>query len=119
MLTILALIVIVSIPFGFLGGNGRFNTSICFIALGFMSLASLGLLIQPLLPGTQIQLREDAIVRVMSKRNDKSAYKDIDCIYFYRDSSYSWEKNMLIVNVHQRTVDGPNFTSFDVIMKTM
>jgi hypothetical protein len=111
------LILIVSIPFGFLGGNGKFNIWICFLAVGFMSAAVIGLLIQPLLPGTQIQLREDAIVRVVSKRNEKSTYKDIDCIYFERDCSYSWENKKLIVNVHQKSIEGPNFTIFKVIMK--
>ena len=116
-LAALGLILIVSIPFGFLGGNGKFNIWICFLAAGFMSAAAISLVIQPLLPGTQIQLREDAIVRMMSKHNHKSAYKDIDCIYFDRDCSYSWKKKKLIVNVHQRSVDGPNFTNFKVILK--
>jgi hypothetical protein len=116
-ITVLGLILIVSIPFGFLGGTGKFNISICLLALGFMSVAAISFLVEPLLPGTQIQMREDAIVRVMSKRNVRSAYKDIDCIYFQRDCTYSWVKNALIVNVHQKNAEGPNFTSFDVIMK--
>jgi hypothetical protein len=41
----LGLIVIVSIPFGFLGGNGKFNIWICFLAAGFMSAAVISLLI--------------------------------------------------------------------------
>jgi len=117
-LAAIGLILIISIPFGFLGGNGKFNFWICFLAVGFMSAAVISLLIQPLLPGTQIQLREDAIVRVMSKHNHKSAYKDIDCIYFDRDCSYSWEKKKLTINVHQRSVEGPNFTNFKVILKS-
>ncbi|MGH7977647.1 MAG: hypothetical protein ACREDS_02360 [Limisphaerales bacterium] len=117
-LAAIGLILIVSIPFGFLGGNGKFNISICFIALGFMSLAAIGFLIVPLLPGTQIQLKEDAIVRLVSNQNQKSAYKDIDCIYFERDCSYSWENKKLIINVHQKSIEGPNFTNFKVIMKS-
>jgi hypothetical protein len=116
-LSAFGLILIVSIPFGFLGGNGKFNIWICFLAVGFMSAAVISLLIQPLLPGTQIQLREDAIVRVVSKRNEKSVYKDIDCIYFERDCSYSWKKKKLIINVHQKNIEGPNFTIFKIIMK--
>jgi hypothetical protein len=57
--TVFVLILIVSIPFGFLGGNGRFHVSTCFLGFGFMSLASIVFLIQPLCPGTLIQLRED------------------------------------------------------------
>jgi hypothetical protein len=117
-LAALGSILIVSIPFGFLGGNGKFNISICLLAAGFMSIAAIGLLIQPLLPGTLIQFREDMIVRGARGTNSlRSAYKDIDCIYFYRDCSYSWEKKMLIINVQQRSVEGPNFTNFKVIMK--
>jgi hypothetical protein len=33
------LIFVVSIPFGFWGGNGKFSTSIYFLAVGFMSIA--------------------------------------------------------------------------------
>jgi hypothetical protein len=116
-LTAIGLILIVSIPFGFLRGNGRFSISIYFIALAFMSTVVISLSPESLLPGAQIQLREDAIVRVMPKRNQKSAYKDVDCIYFDRDCSYSWEANRLIINVHQRSIEGPNFTNFKVIMK--
>ena len=116
-LTAIGLILIVSILFGFLGGNWIFSISIYFLALAFMSAAVISLSIESLLPGAQIQLREDAIVRVMSKRNQKSAYKHIDCIYFDRDCSYSWVANKLIVNVHQKSIEGPNFTNFKVIMK--
>jgi hypothetical protein len=116
-LAAIGLILIVSIPFGFLGGNGKFNIWICFLAVGFMSAAVICLLIQPLLPGTQIQLREDAIVRLVSNRNEKSAYKNIDCIYFERDCSYSWVNKKLVVNVRQKSIEGPNFTIFKVILK--
>jgi hypothetical protein len=102
MLLVLALIVVVSIPFGFLGGNGKFNISICFIALGFMSFASIGLLIAPLLPGILIQLKEDMIVRgARGTNSQRSAYKDIDCIYLNRDCSSQ----------------GQNFSIFSVVMK--
>ncbi len=109
-LVVFALILIVSIPFGFLGGMGRFHISTCFLGFGFMSLASVGFLIQPFPPGTLIQLREDLIVRgARGTNSQRSAYKDIDCIYFYRDCSYSWNRNALVVNVHQRNVEGPQF----------
>jgi hypothetical protein len=39
------------------------------------------------------------------------------CIHFERDCSYSWEKKNLIVNVHQKSIEGPNFTIFKVTMK--
>jgi hypothetical protein len=117
-LIVFGLILIVSIPFGFLGGNGKFSVSICLLALGFMSLASIGFLIQPLCPGTLIQLREDMIVRGLRGTNSqRSAYKDIDCINFYRDCSHSWNGSRLVVNIHQRSIEGPNFTSFIIIMK--
>jgi hypothetical protein len=120
MLAVIALIVIVSIPFGFLGGNGKFNISIWFIALGFMSFASIGLLIVPLLPGMLVRLKEDMIVRgARGTNSQRVAYQDIDCIYFYRDCSYSRNENgeYSVINVQQKTVEGPNFTSFVVIMK--
>jgi hypothetical protein len=117
-LTALGLILIVSIPFGFLGGNGKFNIWICFLAAGFMSAAAISLIIQPLLPGTLVQLRDDVIVRgARGTNSQRSAYKDIDCIYFERDCSYSWAKKKLIVNVRQKSIEGPNFTTFKVMMK--
>jgi hypothetical protein len=117
-LAALGLILIISIPFGFLGGNGKFNIWICFLAAGFMSAAAISLIIEPLLPGTLVQLRDDMIVRgARGTNSQRSAYKDIDCIYFERDCSYSREKKKLIVNVHQKSIEGPNFTIFKVIMK--
>jgi hypothetical protein len=49
--------------------------------------------------------------------SQRSAYKDIDCIYFYRDCHYSWKDKMLTIHVQERSVKGPNFTSFVVVMK--
>ena len=123
-LIVTALIFALAIPFGFLGGNGRFfgsgkfSVSVYFLGLGFLSIAPICLLIQSIFPCAQIQLRDDAIVRLMPRRNQKSAYKDIDCINFYRNCSYSWDANTLVVNVHQRSIEGPNFTNFEVIMRT-
>jgi hypothetical protein len=117
-LAALGLILIISIPFGFLGGNGKFNIWICFLAAGFMSAAAISLIIEPLLPGTLVQLRDNMIVRgARGTNSQRSAYKDIDCVYFERDCSYSWERKKLIVNVHQKSIDGPNFTIFKVITK--
>jgi len=117
-LAALGLILIISIPFGFLGGNGKYNIWICFLAVGFMSFASIGFWIAPFGPGTLVQLRENMIVRgARGTNSQRSAYKDIDFINFYRDCSYSWEKNMLTVNIHQRSIEGPNFVSFIVVMK--
>jgi hypothetical protein len=118
LLAAFVLILIVSIPFGFLGGNGKFHVAICLLALGFMSAGLVGFLIQPFLPDTLIQLREDTIVRgARGTNSQRSAYKNIDCINYYRDCSYSWNGKMLTINVHQRSVEGPNFTSFVVVMK--
>jgi hypothetical protein len=117
-LAVFVLILIVSIPFGFLAGNGKFHISTCFLGFGFMSLASIGFLIQPFLPGILVQLKEDMIVRgARGTNSQRSAYQDIDCINFYRDCSYSWNGSRLVINIHQRSVEGPNFTSFVVVMK--
>lgn len=117
-LTAIGLILIVAIPFGFLSGNRKFSVSIYLLALAFMSVAVIGLALQSLLPGTLVQLKEDMIVRgARGTNSQRSAYKDIDCINFYRDCSYSWNQNRLVVNVHQRKVEGPNFISFLVVMK--
>ncbi len=116
--TLFFLILIISIPFGWLGGNGKFHVSTCFLGFGSMLLVSIGFLLVPFFPGVLVQLREDMIVRgARGTNSQRSAYKDIDCINFYRDCSYSWKGSRLIVNIHQRTVDGPNFTSFVVVMK--
>ena len=117
-LAVFILILIVSIVFGFWGGHGKFSVSVCLLALGFMSIAAIGFLIQPLLPGTLVQLKEDMILRgARGTNSERSVYKDIDCIYFYRDCSYSWNQSALVINIRQRSVGGLNFTSFDVIMK--
>jgi hypothetical protein len=117
-LAVFILILVVSIPFGYLGGNGKFHISVCLLAFGFMALASTGFLISPFLPSTLVQLKEDMIVRgPRGTSSQRSAYKDIDCIYFYRDCSYSWDGNQLIVNAHQGNVEGPHFTRFEVVMK--
>jgi len=92
-LAVFVLILIVSIPFGFLGGNGKFNSWICLLALGFMSFASIGFLIAPLLPGVLVQLKEDMIVRgARGTNSQRSAYKDIDCVYLNRDLHSNGQK---------------------------
>lgn len=117
-LTVLVLISFIAILFGFWGGSGKFSSSAFFLSLGFMSAAVLALALQPLLPGTLVQLREDMIVRgARGTNSQRSAYKDIDCINYYRDCSYSWNQNVLQINIHQRSIEGPNFTSFVVVMK--
>jgi hypothetical protein len=116
-LTALGLIILLSIPFGFLGGHGQYRLSTSLLSLAFMSFGILGLIIQPLLPGTRVRLTDNAIVRSLSRRTEKSPYKEIECIYFYRDCSYSWYEGVPIVKVHERTVEGPNFTNLQVQMK--
>src|SRR5690242_10504070 len=61
-LTACGLIALLSIPFGFLGGHGQYHLSTSLLGLAFMSLGIIGLLIQPLLPGTQIRLTDNAIL---------------------------------------------------------
>lgn len=113
----IGLIFLISIPFGFLGGNGKFNHSIYLLAAGFMSFATIGLFIAPLLPGTQVQLTEDAVVRKMSRRNEKSSYKNISRIYFSRDCSYSWNGSQLIINPEIKNTGNPPFACFRIILK--
>jgi hypothetical protein len=67
-LTAVLLIFIVAIPFGFIGGSGRFFSGhfsmlTYFLGLGFLSVVVLSLAIQPLLPGVLVQIREDMIIR--------------------------------------------------------
>ena len=112
MLTALGLVLLVSIPFGFLGGNGKYSISISLIALGFMGFALIGQLTAPLMPGTKIRLKEDAIVRVMPQRNKRSMFEDIDSIYFYRNCIHSWEDGILVVKTHKTHIRGPHFTNF-------
>ena len=117
-LTAFGLILVVSVPFGFIGGHGKYQVSSWLPGLGFLSVAPLGLLTYSFQRGTQIRLTDDAIIRATSRRNQRSAYKDIDFVYLFRDCSYSWDKGSLVVNTNQKTVEGPKFANFDIIMKS-
>jgi hypothetical protein len=121
-LTAGVLIFVVAIPFGFVGGNGRFFVNGTFsiftylLGLAFLSSAPIVLLVKYVSPtSAQIQLREDAIVRLMPRINQKSAYEDIQCIYFYRDCSASLVKDVIVI--HERSVEESNFTRFQIVMK--
>jgi hypothetical protein len=116
-LFIYILILVVSVPFGFIGGNG-FHISTCLFGFGFMSFASLGFVLQPLFSGTLVQLRDDMIVRgARGTNSQRSEYKNINTIQFYRDCSYSWSGSTLVVNIHKRKTEGPNFTCFVIVMR--
>jgi hypothetical protein len=113
MLAVLMLVLIISIPFGFLGGNGKFNLSICFIALGFMSFASLGLLITPLMPGILVQLKEDMIVRgARGTNSQRSKYKDIEFIYLNRGLHSNGRKSSAFSIVMKNDVIKDNAIQF-------
>jgi hypothetical protein len=118
-LAALGLILVISIPFGFFGGNGKFNLWICFLAVGFMSAGLIGLVITPLLPGTIVRLTENAIVRgALGSTTRISPYQDIDCCYFYRNCSRAMENGVLVVMINQRSLERPNFTYFKIVMKS-
>lgn len=114
----LGLILIISIPFGFWGGNGKFNIWICIFALGFMSVALIGLLLQPLLPGTLVQLKDNMIVRGPRGTNSRrSPYKNIQCVYYLRGCSYQVTQNIPVV-VRANHADQSAFTDFQVVNKS-
>jgi hypothetical protein len=114
----LVLIVAVSFPFGFLkSGPGRFSVSTWLLALASMSAVLFGMLLFPLLPGMEIRLTDDAIVRRMPRRNQRSLYKEIDCCRFYRNCSHSKVGNAPVLKVHDQDAGKEKFTSFDVILK--
>lgn len=117
-LTMLGLLALVAIPFGFLGTNGKYSIAISLIAFGFMCLGLLSFFADPLMPGFKIRLREDGIVRAMPTRHQKSAYEDIDSIYFYRNCTHSWVEGALVMDVHASPAHGLQFTGFEVVLKT-
>ena len=111
-LTAVILVLVISIPFGYLGGNGKFNTSIWLLSLAFLSTAPLGLLLLPLEPGTLVQLRDDMIVRgPRGSYSDRSPYKFIDFIYYTRNCTSLKTENAL----HEREAVGTPFTNFQVV----
>lgn len=116
---LIGLICLVSLLFGFLvhNGTGRFSVSVWLQALAFMSTALVAVCIQPLRPGFQIRLTKTGIVRKMSRRNQKTAYADIDCCYLYRDCTCSIVRDVATVKVHDRRSADPKFTNFQVILK--
>jgi hypothetical protein len=118
-LTFLISFAVLAIPFAFLlSGSRGFSVPIYVLAFGSMSGAVvLGLVVARFLPGDQMRLTEHAIVRVMERRRQRSAYKDIDRCYYYRDCSYVTDEGEPIIKVHGENVGGPKFTSFEVIMK--
>lgn len=115
-LVLIAAILVVSVPFGFLSG-GRFSPSIWLQALGFLFAGSLGLFVQPLLPGQQIELGEDAIVRRMPRRNRRSAYEEIECCYYTRSCSYLMSGNNVVIEVDSSRPGQAKFTDFEVMLK--
>lgn len=121
-LTALISIFIIAIPFGFIGGNGRFFSSGHFsvstygLGLGFLSIAVLCLAMQPLLPGILIQLKDDMVVRgPRGDSNDRTLYRDIERIYFYRGCHYSRHMG---INFVRKKGKGPSFTYFDLNLRT-
>ena len=112
----IALVFVSSLAFGFLGGHGKFNVSVWLLGLAFLSIAPLSLAIQALLPGTLVQLREDMIVYGLRGANSKrSAYRDIEHIYYTRNCALSIVRNSLIIKVHTGKEGGPFCTNFQVV----
>jgi len=107
---------ILSVAFGFVGGHGRFNVSVWLLGLGFLSLAPLVIAIQPLLPGTLVQLTETMIVHGSRGTNDRrSAYQEIECIRYLRYCTCSIEQNRLDFKVQKGQTTSPLCTVCEVI----
>lgn len=115
--TAAVLILIFSIPFGFLGSHAQFAVFTSFLPLTFMSVSFLGFLLLPFLPGSKVELKQEAIVRPGSRWDDRSAYRDIHCCYYIRECTWAKDKDGPITNVHEGDFEGPAFTSFLVFMK--
>ena len=90
----IVVVLILSIPFGYVGGHRGFSVSVWLLGLVFLSVAPLGIVILPLLPGTLVQLTEEMIVHGPRGTNSRrSAYKEIECIYYIRHCTCSMEQN--------------------------
>ena len=88
------------------------------IVVGYMMILGVVIVIAPLRGrGSQIQLRGDAIVRPNGKYGKRTAYKDIGCVYLYRDCFYSWIDGVLVTHIHQKNAEGPNFARFEIELK--
>src|SRR5580765_6904151 len=98
-LTIFILVLLLSIPFGFIESPGTYKFSNSLLALGFMSAGLLGFFLTPLLPGTRVELTDEGIVR-KTRRRQKSLYRDIDSIHFFRNCSHEWIQGQLTIDAY-------------------
>lgn len=107
---------ILSLAFGYVGGHGKFNVSVWLLGLGFLSLAPFVIALQPLLPGTLVQLTETMIVHGSRGTNSsRSAYQEIECIRYFRYCTCSIEKNRFVFKVQKGQTTSPLCTVCEVI----
>jgi hypothetical protein len=110
------LALILSVPFGYVGGHGKFNVSVWLLGLLSLSIAPLGIAISPLLPGTLVQLTEERIVYGPRGTNScRSAYREIVRICYVRYCTCSMEENQLVFKVHEGSTTRPLCTVCEVI----
>ena len=89
----IVVVLILSVPFGYVGGHRGFSVSVWLLELVFLSVAPLGIVILPLLPGTLVQLTEEMIVHGPRGTNSRrSACKEIECIYSYATAPVPWSR---------------------------
>ena len=109
-------VLILSAPFGYVGGHGKFNVSVWLLGLAFLSIAPLSIAILPLRPGTLVQLTEEMIVHGPRGTNSRrSAYREIERICYVRHCTCSMEQNILIFKVQKGNTARPLCTVFEVI----
>lgn len=109
---------VVSLPFGFLGGRGKFNGSIWLTALCFLATAPLSLCLVPLLPGRSAQLRENMItIGPRGSKLHKSAYQNIEWIFYTRNCRHSQIQSAIMEDGRLKSLSGPTFTHFQVVNK--
>ena len=107
---------ILSVPFGYVGGHGKFNFSVWLLGLLFLSFAPLGIAAMPLLPGTLVQLTEKMIVHGPRGTNSRrSAYQEIVRICYVRCCTCSMEENQLVFKVQKGSTTRPLCTVCEVI----
>jgi len=112
-------LLIAAVPITYLcTSTKKFSFHNFLIVVGYMMILGVVIVIAPLLGwGSQIQLRGDAIIRSNGKYGKRTAYKDIECIYLYRDCFYSWVDGVLVTNVQQRNAEDPKFARFEIELK--
>ena len=114
-LTAFVLVLIISVPFGYLGGDRKFNVIIWLIGLSILLAGLLLVASEPLLPGTLVQLTEEMIVRgPRGTKSFRSPYRDIEYVLYIRHCTCFMEQDQLVIQVHKGNTTGPLCTVFEV-----